>query len=76
MIRSIALLLAPLVTVGLIYWFGWWALLACVVLVACTFVFSMRKGTDEDLTRSGAGHTSFGQTAFGKATTRIADLLK
>ncbi|MEJ8826865.1 hypothetical protein WKW80_33505 [Variovorax humicola] len=62
MLRTIALLLAPLVTVGLIYWFGWWALLVSVTLVACTFVFSMRQGTIEDLTQSGAGHTSFGTT--------------
>jgi hypothetical protein len=62
MLRTIALLLAPLITVGLIYWLGWWALLGCLGLVACTFVFSMRRGTDDDLAKSGAGHTSFGTT--------------
>ena len=31
-IIALALLLAPLLTVGLIYWFGWWTLLAIVAL--------------------------------------------
>ncbi|WP_213958200.1 MULTISPECIES: hypothetical protein [unclassified Variovorax] len=69
MLRTFALLLAPLLTVGLIYSFGWWTLLVTVTLVACTFVFSMRKGTDEDLARSGAG-----QTSFGTPTTFMAQL--
>jgi len=59
MLRTLALLPAPLLTVGLIYWFGWWPLLASVMLVACTFLFSMGKGMDDDLVGSGAGHAPF-----------------
>jgi hypothetical protein len=39
MLRALFFLLAPILAIALVYFFGWWALVGCVVLVFCTLLF-------------------------------------
>lgn len=69
MLRAFIFLLSPVVTAGLIYWFGWMALAGCLALVLCTLLFS-----------SGTRRPNFSQTeddtlsSYGTPTTFRAGL--
>jgi hypothetical protein len=64
MLRTAALLITPLVTLALVYWLGFLALIGCVALVFCVIWFSsasknVMAGRPEDVDTQIAGPTTF-----------------
>jgi hypothetical protein len=64
MFRTAALLITPLVTLGLVYWFGFLALIGCIALVFCVIWFSsgsknVMAGRPENVDTQIAGPTTF-----------------
>lgn len=67
--RLLVFLLAPLLSFGVFYLFGWMAIVGMVLMVLCAVAFSSKQAPNppsqtEDSTLS----------SYGIATTRVADI--
>jgi len=67
--RPLLFLLAPLLSIGVFYLFGWMAIVGVMLLTACILAFSSKQvpsppSQTEDSTLS----------TYGAATTRVADI--